>query len=286
MNRKTKIPVFFSILLLVGFFVGNVQSQESVEYFRNDKLLYQNSMASENDVANWKMEGPGVTEFKGGMMEMYSPDEEFYHVFWCPQDFHGSFIAEWELQNLETDARFCIIFFSVKGDNGESIFDSSFPERYGTFSQYSKSKYFNNYHISYAVGDASNAYSASDLKSKYLGLNRFRRYYLMLRPSTIVIYDELEAEHPAEWTWLLHHDTGLEIDVENKTIEAKNDGETASFTSTGPIYFEMEKFNGEVTGSSKLIEKINGESVFQEVIDEVPDAVKKAMKRDSTIRNQ
>lgn len=45
-------------------------------------------------------------------------------------------------------------------------------------------------------------------------------------------------------------------------IEAKNDGETASFISTGFIYFEMEKYNGEVTGSSKLIEKINGESVF------------------------
>lgn len=77
--------------------------------------------------------------------------------------------------------------------------------------------------ISYAVGDASHAYSASDLKSIDLGVKRFRRHYIMLRPSIIVIYDELEADHPAEWTWLLHNDNGLEIDSDKKTILAENE---------------------------------------------------------------
>ena len=126
-----------------------VQAQNSIGNFKKGELLYQNSLASKADVADWKMEGPGVTEFKDGWMHIYSPDEKFHHVFWCPKDFPGSFIAEWELQNQETDAGLCIIFFSAKGNNGEDIFDPSFLKRDGTFSQYTKSKYFNNYHISY-----------------------------------------------------------------------------------------------------------------------------------------
>ncbi|NQU55572.1 MAG: DUF4962 domain-containing protein [Bacteroidetes bacterium] len=247
--------------------------------------------------------------------------------------------------------------------------------------------------ISYALGDASNAYSGSDEGENIdLGMKRFRRHYLLLRPSTIVIYDELEADHKAEWSWLLHNDKGLDVDSTEKTItaenefanaqvslysssdihfnltdtfniparnwnrkvdengkiidfvdqwhfsgiskeknqkmrylaiiqvkpkngesvceelvfdqksksylvngwkikaeldtslpakiEANNNAETASFTSTGFIDFEDKKYDAKVTGSSKLVEIINGEKVFQEVIDEVPEAIKKVMERD------
>ena len=27
---------------------------------------------------------------------------------------------------------------------------------------------------------------------------------MLLRPGTIVIYDDLEADHPADWSWLIH----------------------------------------------------------------------------------
>ena len=53
--------------------------------------------------------------------------------------------------------------------------------------------------ISYAVGDASYAYSGIvDGKEIDHGMKLFRRHYLMLRPSIIIIYDELEADHAAE----------------------------------------------------------------------------------------
>ena len=140
-----------SLLFLATLFpaINHVQGQNPLPDFKKGGLLYQNSLASKNDVADWKMEGPGVTEFKDAWMEMYSPDEKFHHVFWCPKDFPGGFVAEWELQNLETDAGLCIVFFAAKGENGEDIFNPTFPKRDGTFNQYTKSKYFNNYHISY-----------------------------------------------------------------------------------------------------------------------------------------
>lgn len=94
------------------------------------------------------MEGPGQTEFKEGWMHLYSPNEEGHHVFWCPEDFPGTFIAEWELQNEEPDAGLCIVFFAAKGINGEDIFDPSLKQRDGVFRQYTKSD-LNAYHISY-----------------------------------------------------------------------------------------------------------------------------------------
>ena len=118
-------------------------------FFRYTALAYTYSNSSEQDVKDWILEGPANIEFKENWMHMFSPNEKGHHVFWCPKDFPGSFVAEWELQNIEPDAGLCIIFFSAKGNKGESIFDPSFPKRDGVFKQYTKSKYFNNYHISY-----------------------------------------------------------------------------------------------------------------------------------------
>jgi len=145
---KTQI-IEFMMLDIIFLAAINIYAQNSIDDFKKGELIYQNSLASKADVDDWIMEGTGVIDFKDGWMYMYSPNEEFHHVFWCPKDFPGSFIAEWEVQNQKTDAGLCIIFFSAKGNNGEDIFDPSFPKRDGTFSQYTKSKYFNNYHISY-----------------------------------------------------------------------------------------------------------------------------------------
>lgn len=96
--------------------------------------------------------------------------------------------------------------------------------------------------ISYAVGDASNAYSGSDEgESIDYGMKRFRRHYIMLRPSLIVIYDELEADHDAEWSWLLHNDKGLITDSEKKTIFAENEVANAqvSLFSSSEIDFAV-----------------------------------------------
>ncbi len=246
--------------------------------------------------------------------------------------------------------------------------------------------------ISYAVGDASNAYSGNDEnKNLDFGMTLFKRHYIMIRPSTIVIYDELEADHPAEWSWLIHNDTGIKIDgesnrlivenelanaqvnlysslpihyqvsdkfsvpVENWTNKMDKKGDTilfhkqwhfsgvskektnkmrylaiiqvkpkigpsvcekvvfdestntyslggwnikaemdickganikisdnlgtASFVSSGVLDYGGKIYKGSVTGSSKLVEVIDDEKVFQEALDQIPDAMKGAMLR-------
>lgn len=119
------------------------------------RLLYDNSLGDRKNINDWIMEGPGTTEFIHGWMQMYSPNEQGHHVFWCPMEFPDSFIAQWEVQNLKFDAGLVIVFFAAKGVNGEDIFDPALPARDGTFDQYTLGK-INSYHISYYANAAHN----------------------------------------------------------------------------------------------------------------------------------
>jgi len=78
--------------------------------------------------------------------------------------------------------------------------------------------------ISYVRGDASQAYQGQPLTNNaYIeqlqqygvelsdrnglgatSLTRFKRHLLLLRPSTVVVFDELEAREPTRWDWKIH----------------------------------------------------------------------------------
>ena len=68
----------------------------------------------------------------------------------------------------------------------------------------------------------------------------------MLRPSLIVIYDELVADHDAEWSWLIHNDSGIKVDAEKKILLAENELANAkvSLLSSSDIEFKVsDKFS-------------------------------------------
>ncbi|MDL2214711.1 DUF4962 domain-containing protein [Dysgonomonas sp. OttesenSCG-928-M03] len=76
--------------------------------------------------------------------------------------------------------------------------------------------------LTYVLGDATHAYGKmttpfwinrmKQFEVDYTkengfgdpGITRFRRHFVFLRPDIVIIYDELEAKAPVEWTWLLH----------------------------------------------------------------------------------
>lgn len=101
----------------------------------------------------------------------------------------------------------------TRGHNGILIDDKgqtmNSTEAYGYVS-----RYLHGERISYCCGDASGAYPGT-------GLTRFRRHVAMLRPSTIVIYDELEADHPARWSWLLHSPDKMTLDTDGNSLLAR-----------------------------------------------------------------
>lgn len=88
--------------------------------------------------------------------------------------------------------------------------------------------------ISYVVGDATNAYSATDARElktpgnpsknhSDAGLVRFRRHLLLLRPSTVIVYDELETKAPAQFTFLLHNQQKLVLNPSDQSVTASNE---------------------------------------------------------------
>ena len=127
--------------------VSNAQTPSDFG-IRTGQILYQSAMASEQNVKDWVMEGPGRLTFDDSWMSMESPDEEMHHVYWCPETFPSRFVAQWEMQNQNMDAGLCIVFFAATGLKGEDVMDTSLPKRDGTFSQYNNQA-LQNYHISY-----------------------------------------------------------------------------------------------------------------------------------------
>lgn len=98
--------------------------------------------------------------------------------------------------------------------------------------------------ISYVVGDASNAYNG---QNRYIspniaeaailsdprygggdpGVKKFRRHLVMLRPSHVLVYDELEAKQPIPWEFRLHSRRWMKL-LDGDRLLGKNDYAVAS----------------------------------------------------------
>jgi hypothetical protein len=68
----------------------------------------------------------------------------------------------------------------------------------------------------YVCGEAENAYG--DL------LRRWRRHLLLIRPSVLVLVDDIAAPSPATFQWLLHALERFEIDAESQQITSQHRG--------------------------------------------------------------
>jgi hypothetical protein len=163
------------------------------------------------------------------------------------------------------DPHFLGWYKHTRGHNGVLIDGEGQPFSDGAYGYLPR--FLSGKQISYVVGDASNAYAGKDEGVKTdQGMKLFRRYYLMLRPSTIVIYDELEADHAAEWSWLLHNDKGLIVDPEKKTIFAESKlakAQVALFSSSEIEYRVTDQFSVPVDNWTNKINEEGDTLVFK-----------------------
>lgn len=104
---------------------------------------------------------------------------------------------------------------NTKGHNSVLIDGQGQPQ--GTTEAWGRiTEFLHGEQVSYACGDASTAYGDT-------GLTGFRRRLVLLRPSTIVVYDELTADHPAGWSWLLHSPDEMTFGSGEKCLLARTE---------------------------------------------------------------
>lgn len=115
-------------------------------------LIYSNPLATPDDVAGFRMEGPGVAGFPRGRLRLESlahPDEgqAANLVFWCDEIFGDGIEISWDFHPL-TEPGLAILFFHAGGSEGRDLFDPSLKARTGPYDQYHSSD-IAAYHVSY-----------------------------------------------------------------------------------------------------------------------------------------
>lgn len=91
--------------------------------------------------------------------------------------------------------------------------------------------FFQNEEMAYAKGDASHAYKSAESKEDH-GLLKFYRHMALLQPGIVVIYDELEAQKDADWSWLIHSIENMKID----TLRNEFISDVEGFRGTGRLW--------------------------------------------------
>ena len=230
------ILIFWSkvgLINLLAFLICDYLQANENEEISKGELIYQSSMQSPESVNGWKMEGSGTVDFKEGWMHMFSPKETMHHVYWSPKTFPSKFIAEWDAQNLDTDAGLCIVFFAAKGELGQDIFDPVLSKRNGRIKQYTGGD-INSYHISYYANTVKNP------DRGYTNLRKNNKFILVQKGKEgVPTYSK--NIHKIR---LIKNDSQILMFVDNrKIIDWTDDGKTyGPIYTTGKIGFRQMKW--------------------------------------------
>ncbi len=117
-----------------------------------ERLIYENPLASEEDVAGWILEGKAKIGFENGCMRLenaMSADngQKANYVFWCDREFPDNIMITWNFKPVR-EPGLAIMFFAAKGINGEDIFDEKLQKRTGEYPLYHHGD-INAFHVSY-----------------------------------------------------------------------------------------------------------------------------------------
>lgn len=120
--------------------------------YQRDALLYENPLATMEDLKGFKLEGDGVISFPMGRMRLENkrnPDEgqDANYVLWCDVPLPDHVEISWDFIPIR-EPGLCVFFFSAKGKNGEHVLDPTLNQRTGPYGQYHSGD-INAYHISY-----------------------------------------------------------------------------------------------------------------------------------------
>ncbi len=124
------------------------------------KILYENSLASESGVRDFRLEGDAAISFPQGRMRLKNkrgPEEgqAANYVLWCPELFPSDIAVSWDFYPIR-EPGLAMFWFAANGKDGKDLFDPSLAPRTGKYPQYHHGD-INALHISYFRRNAGKA---------------------------------------------------------------------------------------------------------------------------------
>lgn len=114
--------------------------------------LYTNPLASDKDLAGFRLEGDGAVSFPMGRLRLESTrppsDSQAANiVLWCPEEFPADIAIEWDFWPIQ-EPGLCILFFHARAHGNRDLFDPGLAQRTGPYDQYHHGD-LDTYHVSY-----------------------------------------------------------------------------------------------------------------------------------------
>lgn len=135
-------------------------------------LIYENPLASPDDVAGFQLEGQAAVSFPLGRMRMENrldpiEGQKANFVYWCPEEFPADVAISWAFWPIR-EPGLCILFLAAQGINGEDVLDPSLAQRTGEYDQYHHGD-INAFHVSYfrRRWEAERAFHTCNLRKSY-----------------------------------------------------------------------------------------------------------------------
>ena len=115
-------------------------------------LIYQNPLASADDLRDFTLEGSALTGFPNGRLRLENAQsaalgQKANYVLWCNRIFPSDMLLEIDFCPIR-EPGLAMLFFSACGRDGRDLFDPSLEKRTGEYVQYHHGD-INAFHLSF-----------------------------------------------------------------------------------------------------------------------------------------
>lgn len=115
-------------------------------------LIYENPLASPEDIRSFILEGSAKLSFPNGRLRMENQmdpgmGQKANFVLWCDRNFPSDLEIEWDFWPLK-EPGLCILFFAAQGRKREDLFDPALSLRTGEYDAYHHGD-IDAFHVSY-----------------------------------------------------------------------------------------------------------------------------------------
>ena len=128
------------------------------------------------------------------------------------------------------------------------------------------SRFLHGEQISYVCGDASKSYDNVQESPQQAGLTSFKRHLVFARPNLIIVYDELAADHDAQWEGIFHSPQPIRQDPDMGQLLCESASAQARINifASGPLAISIDTAMTSDSENYRSLEHSSGKTTLLE----------------------